>query len=306
MSKKSKSKNSVIKRAKKFQRQGKYKRVLEVCDDFLDGEIEENVLRIKIDVLMEQYHNEKFEEKLNEYKMSLSGCLSENEREELLKIYNLIDNYLDLHKDNLVDKSIVKKCLSGGLLNDNIEIILTLNEIIRERRENNLNKVEEVPEDLREYVEKIKKGAYQFLELIMVNPKETIKNSKFNMKKILEKIRSIIPPEEFIKEYNNNSSGDSEKSDMEGNESEKDVYGVNGESENTLKMRDETEPIKKELELKYKDIDELKEEINELNRNNRFKKALKLQKKLVKIGESENIITSEIKEGSPQKTLYDF
>ena len=52
MSKKSKSKNSIVKKAKKFQRQGKFEKAIKLCDDYLDNEkLEESIIQIKVDNL---------------------------------------------------------------------------------------------------------------------------------------------------------------------------------------------------------------------------------------------------------------
>ena len=50
MSKKSKSKNAIVKKAKKFQRQGKFEKAIKLCDDYLDNEkLEESIIQIKVD-----------------------------------------------------------------------------------------------------------------------------------------------------------------------------------------------------------------------------------------------------------------
>ena len=87
MSKQAKSKNAVIKKAKKLERQGKYIKALKVCDSYLDNEkAEETIIQLKIDILINLYNNDAFINKINEYKVKLTDFIEKSEEIELLKL----------------------------------------------------------------------------------------------------------------------------------------------------------------------------------------------------------------------------
>ena len=87
MVKKIKSKNAIIKKAKKLERQGKYKKALKVCDDFLDDELDLNILEIKMDLINNMYFSEEFLEKINSYQNTLTNFLSASERPVYLLVF---------------------------------------------------------------------------------------------------------------------------------------------------------------------------------------------------------------------------
>ena len=97
MSKSTKSINATLKKVKKLERQGKYQKALKLCDEYLDSTFaEENLILLKIDLLVEYYNNDYFIGLINEYKIKLTHFLEEGQEIELLKIYNTLDNYLEL------------------------------------------------------------------------------------------------------------------------------------------------------------------------------------------------------------------
>ena len=199
MSKSAKSKNATLKKVKKLERQGKYLKALKVCDEYLDNAIaEENLILLKIDILVEYYNNDEFIGLINEYKIKLTHFLEDFEEIELLKIYNTLDNYLELKTQNLASEGIVKSYLAGGLLIDNLETILVLNEMVKDNYENIKNDAEfiesKVPHELESFVENVSKTSYQYLELILENPKEQISNSNFDLEKIRAKLRKFLEP----------------------------------------------------------------------------------------------------------------
>ena len=161
MSKSAKSINATLKKVKKLERQGKYQKALKLCDEYLDNTVAENLILLKIDLLVEYYNNDDFIGLINEYKIKLTHFLEEGQEIELLKIYNTLDNYLELKTQNLANEGIVKSYLAGGLLIDNLETILVLNEMVKDNYESIKNDDEfienKVPQELKNFVENVSK-----------------------------------------------------------------------------------------------------------------------------------------------------
>ena len=330
MSKSAKSKNATLKKVKKLERQGKYLKALRVCDEYLDSAIaEESLILLKIDILVEYYNNDEFIGLINEYKLKLTRFLEENQEIELLKIYNTLDNYLELKTQNLASEGIVKSYLAGGLLIDNLETILVLNEMVKDNYESIKNDAEyienKVPHELENFVENVMKTSYQYLELILDNPKEQIGNSNFNLDAIRgklrqflepkkEEVKAIETPEEESEETLRDMSELEEKSEETlGNMSEleeKSVVTLDDISkleeevvEDTLKIEDNTE-IAREYSIED-EIQGLKDIVSYLNDKNQFKKALIYQRRLVKLAREKNIKVHE-ETDLKQRTLSDF
>ena len=324
MSKQAKSKNSTIKKAKKLERQGKYIKALKVCDDYLDNErTEEILIQLKIDILVNLYNNDNFINEINENKTKITDFIEKSEEEELLKLYNTLDNYLELNSHNMADERKVGTYLAGGLLVDNLETILVLNEMAKD------NKNESKPQypaddDLKDFVENVKKTSYQYLDLILPNALELMAKSNFNFEGIISKIRQFLEPkktddnaptiEKDLEKPAGNIPNTIEK-DIEKpgrnipNTIEKDLkepaedIANTMEETNSLKLEDNTE-----LSTDYSIEDEikgLKEIITYLNDKNEFKKALIYQRRLVKLAREENI-KAEHEPDSKQKTLSDY
>ena len=330
MSKSAKSKNATLKKVKKLERQGKYLKALRVCDEYLDSAIaEESLILLKIDILVEYYNNDEFIGLINEYKLKLTRFLEENQEIELLKIYNTLDNYLELKTQNLASEGIVKSYLAGGLLIDNLETILVLNEMVKDNYESIKNDAEyienKVPHELENFVENVMKTSYQYLELILDNPKEQIGNSNFNLDAIRgklrqflepkkEEVKAIETPEEESEETLRDMSELEEKSEETlGNMSELEEKSVvtlddiskleEGVVEDTLKIEDNTE-IAREYSIED-EIQGLKDIVSYLNDKNQFKKALIYQRRLVKLAREKNIKVHE-ETDLKQRTLSDF
>lgn len=326
MSKSAKSKNATLKKVKKLERQGKYLKALKVCDEYLDNAIaEESLILLKIDILVEYYNNDEFIGLINEYKIKLTHFLEDFEEIELLKIYNTLDNYLELKTQNLASEGIVKSYLAGGLLIDNLETILVLNEMVKDNYESIKNDAEfiesKVPHELESFVENVSKTSYQYLELILENPKEQIANSNFDLEKIRAKLRKFLEPKkddegeevvEVVEETTEATEAPTEtKSSLEkmSELGEKSVVTlteiINPEEEemDALETKDNTE-----ISRKYtveEEIQGLKEIISYLNDKNQFKKALIYQRRLVKLAREENIKAHEDID-LKQRTLSDF
>lgn len=320
MSKKAKSKNSIIKKAKKLERQGKYLKALKVCDSYLDIErAEETLILLKIDILVNLYNNDDFINKINTNKVKITDFIEKSEEEELLKLYNTLDNYLELNSQNMNDDSKVGSYLAGGLLVDNLETILVLNEMAKDNKKGNKEPIK-ADLELKEFIENVKKTCYQYLDLILPNYTELINSSNFNFEKIIEKIRHFIDPNESVteekveKEEKTSEIGTAAQEEMNSadeetpktsytDEKETDTSKEDSSEENTLKLEDTTE-----LSPDYSVEDEikgLKEIITYLNDKNEFKKALIYQRRLVKLAREENIKAEE-EHDSKQKTLNDY
>lgn len=320
MSKKAKSKNSIIKKAKKLERQGKYLKALKVCDSYLDIErAEESLILLKIDILVNLYNNDDFINKINTNKVKITDFIEKSEEEELLKLYNTLDNYLELNSQNMNDDSKVGSYLAGGLLVDNLETILVLNEMAKDNKKGNKEPLK-VDLELKDFIENVKKTCYQYLGLILPNYAELINSSNFNFEKIIEKIRHFIDPNESVTEEKvekeektseidtaaqeeMNSADEETPKTSYTDEKETDTSKEDSSEENTLKLEDTTE-----LSPDYSVEDEikgLKEIITYLNDKNEFKKALIYQRRLVKLAREENIKAEE-EHDSKQKTLNDY
>ena len=320
MSKKAKSKNSIIKKAKKLERQGKYLKALKVCDSYLDIErVEESLILLKIDILVNLYNNDDFINKINTNKVKITDFIEKSEEEELLKLYNTLDNYLELNSQNMNDDSKVGSYLAGGLLVDNLETILVLNEMAKDNKKENKEPLK-VDLELKDFIENVKKTCYQYLGLILPNYAELINSSNFNFEKIIEKIRHFIDPNESVTEEKvekeektseidtaaqeeMNSADEETPKTSYTDEKEIDTSKEDSSEENTLKLEDTTE-LSPDYSVKD-EIKGLKEIITYLNDKNEFKKALIYQRRLVKLAREENIKAEE-EHDSKQKTLNDY
>ena len=331
MSKSAKSKNTTLKKVKKLERQGKYQKALKLCDEYLDSTFaEENLILLKIDLLVENYNNDEFIGLINEYKIKLTNFLDEGQEIELLKIYNTLDNYLELKTQNLANDGIVRSYLAGGLLIDNLETILVLNEMVKDNYESIKNDDEfienKVPQELKNFVENVSKTSYQYLELILENPKEQIASSNFNLDAIRDKLRKFLEPKkedskpiESVKENLDDPLVEIEEDEdaledvIEDEMSEFEeksvvtlgeiINPIENEDEDILESEDKTEFAKKySIE---EEIQGLKDIISYLNDKNQFKKALIYQRRLVKLAREENIKPHR-ETDLKQRTLSDF
>ena len=324
MSKSAKSINATLKKVKKLERQGKYQKALKLCDEYLDNAVAENLILLKIDLLVEYYNNDDFIGLINEYKIKLTHFLEEGQEIELLKIYNTLDNYLELKTQNLANEGIVKSYLAGGLLIDNLETILVLNEMVKDNYESIKNDDEfienKVPQELKNFVENVSKTSYQYLELILENPKEQIASSNFNLDAIRSKLRQFLEPkkedakldstEDEIDESSPEIGKEEEISDEISELEEKSVVTlgeiinpIGNDDEDILETEDKTE-FAKEYSIE-EEILGLKEIISYLNDKNQFKKALIYQRRLVKLAREENIKPHR-EADLKQRTLSDF
>ena len=294
MSKSTKSINATLKKVKKLERQGKYQKALKLCDEYLDNAIAETLILLKIDLLVEYYNNDYFIGLINEYKIKLTHFLEEG---------------LELKTQNLANEGIVKSYLAGGLLIDNLETILVLNEMVKDNYESIKNDEEfienKVPQELKNFVENVSKTSYQYLELILENPKEQIASSNFNLDAIKSKLRQFLEPK---KEDAKLDSSEDKIDDLlpEIGKDEEDTACEKADEISELEEKSVVTltEFAKEYSIE-EEIQGLKEIISYLNDKNQFKKALVYQRRLVKLAREENI-KPQREADLKQRTLSDF
>ena len=199
------------------------------------------------------------------------------------------------------------------MVKDNYESIKNDDEFIENK----------VPQELKNFVENVSKTSYQYLELILENPKEQIASSNFNLDAIRDKLRQFLEPkkedskpieaseEELDETFTELEDGEEEASEDEMSELEEKSVVTLGEIINPiendegdiLETEDKTE-FAKEYSIE-EEIQGLKEIISYLNDKNQFKKALIYQRRLVKLAREENIKPHR-ETDLKQRTLSDF
>ena len=210
---------------------------------------------------------------------------------------------------------------------DNLETILVLNEMVKDNYESIKNDDEfienKVPQELKNFVENVSKTTYQYLELILENPKEQIASSNFNLDAIREKLRKFLEPKkedskpiESTEENLDDSMVEIEEEEDEVVEDEMSEFEeksvvtlgeiinpIENDDEDILESEDRTE-FAKEYSIE-EEIQGLKDIISYLNDKNQFKKALIYQRRLVKLAREENIKPHR-ETDLKQRTLSDF
>ena len=149
-----------------------------------------------------------------------------------------------------------------------------------------------VPQELKNFVENVSKTTYQYLELILENPKEQIASSNFNLDAIREKLRKFLEPKKEdskpIESTEENLDDSMVEIEEEGDEVVEDemsefeeksvvtlgeiINPIENDDEDILESEDRTE-FAKEYSIE-EEIQGLKDIISYLNDKNQFKKAL--------------------------------
>ena len=337
MSKKSKSKNSIVKKAKKFQRQGKFEKAIKLCDDYLDNEkLEESIIQIKVDNLSDLFYQKNLSEKFTRYTNELDYFLDAEEEKEFLKIYSIFEQLYNESEDYLRNAKALNAYLISGILIDPVESIIVMNGIIK--------------------IDSIRKVAYQYLGLYFDNPEEYVASLNIDTAAVFEKVMKTVPleKEEAVEntietaEMEDNEEAEipePEENTIKTSQLEENIKETEEEAETDFKMIDsdqlsnedkeriesEIETLKKQVaeanaqnkfNKAYKlqerlikasksinptgvEIRELKEEIKEANESGNYRKGLKLQKKLLKLSKNQDIINPDVLEKSEQTTLFD-
>ena len=331
MSKKSKSKNSIVKKAKKFQRQGKFEKAIKLCDDYLDNEkLEESIIQIKVDNLSDLFYQKNLSEKFTRYTNELDYFLDAEEEKEFLKIYSIFEQLYKESEDFLRNAKALNAYLISGILIDPVESIIVMNGIIKKKGN---EEKKDIPADLKEHIDSIRKVAYQYLGLYFDNPEEYVASLNIDTAAVFEKVMKTVPleKEEAVEntietaELENNEEAEipePEENTIKTSQLEENIKETEEEAEipepeeNTIKTSQLEENIKEteeEAETDFKmidsdqlsnenkeriesEIESLKKQVAEANAQNKFNKAYKLQERLIKASKSINPTGVEIRE----------
>lgn len=305
MVKKIKSKNAIIKKAKKLERQGKYKKALKVCDDFLDDELDLNILEIKMDLINNMYFSEEFLEKINSYQNTLTNFLSQDEEENLLKLYSATKNKMDFYTQSADNSYLI-----GGLLLDNLESLLILNVLTKEQNNKTPKNLSEIPKDLQIFKKDIELTAKQYLSLNGANIKDIVSRENGNINKAKSEINELT---KFIANKNELYLSVEDKNLEESKINEKTVKKILNKIEQNINEENYNQAldfVNEALITDSKNITILEYKVRILNHMQRFEEALSSQKTLVKIAKNLEMNISKEKdtpsEEKNQKTLFEF
>lgn len=305
MVKKIKSKNAIIKKAKKLERQGKYKKALKVCDDFLDEGLDLNILEIKMDLINNMYFSEEFLEKINNYQNTLTNFLSQDEEENLLKLYSATKNKMDFYTQSADNSYLI-----GGLLLDNLESLLILNVLTKEQNNKTPNNLSEIPEDLKIFKKDIELTAKQYLSLNGANIKDILDKENANINKAKSEINELT---KFIANKNEEHLSVEDKNLEESKINEKTVKKILNKIEQNINEENYNQAldfVNEALITDSKNINILEYKVRILNHMQRFEEALSSQKTLVKIAKNLEMNISKEEDSSSneknQKTLFEF
>ena len=305
MSKKSKSKNSIVKKAKKFQRQGKFEKAIKLCDDYLDNEkLEESIIQIKVDNLSDLFYQKNLSEKFTRYTNELDYFLDAEEEKEFLKIYSIFEQLYKECEDFLRNAKALNAYLISGILIDPVESIIVMNGIIKEKGN---EEKKDIPADLKEHIDSIRKVAYQYLGLYFDNPKEYVTGLNIDTDAVFEKVMKTVPleKEEEVEnaietaELENNEEAEipePEENTIKTSQLEENIKETEEEAETDFKMIDSDQLSNEDKERIESEIESLKKQVAEANAQNKFNKAYKLQERLIKASKSINPTGVEIRE----------
>ena len=305
MSKKSKSKNSIVKKAKKFQRQGKFEKAIKLCDDYLDNEkLEESIIQIKVDNLSDLFYQKNLSEKFTRYTNELDYFLDAEEEKEFLKIYSIFEQLYNESEDYLRNAKALNAYLISGILIDPVESIIVMNGIIKKKGN---EEKKDIPADLKEHIDSIRKVAYQYLGLYFDNPEEYVTGLNIDTAAVFEKVMKTVPLEkeeaventiETAKLENNEEAEipEQEENTIKTSQLEENIKETEEEAETDFKMIDSDQLSNEDKERIESEIESLKKQVAEANAQNKFNKAYKLQERLIKASKSINPTGVEIRE----------
>ena len=284
MSKKSKSKNSIVKKAKKFQRQGKFEKAIKLCDDYLDNEkLEESIIQIKVDNLSDLFYQKNLSEKFTRYTNELDYFLDAEEEKEFLKIYSIFEQLYTESEDFLRNAKALNAYLISGILIDPVESIIVMNGIIKKKGN---EEKKDIPADLKEHIDSIRKVAYQYLGLYFDNPEEYVASLNIDTAAVFEKVMKTVPLEKE----------EAVENTIKTSQLEENIKETEEEAETDFKMIDSDQLSNEDKERIESEIETLKKQVAEANAQNKFNKAYKLQERLIKASKSINPTGVEIRE----------
>ena len=303
MSKKSKSKNSIVKKAKKFQRQGKFEKAIKLCDDYLDNEkLEESIIQIKVDNLSDLFYQKNLSEKFTRYTNELDYFLDAEEEKEFLKIYSIFEQLYNESEDFLRNAKALNAYLISGILIDPVESIIVMNGIIKKKGN---EEKKDIPADLKEHIDSIRKVAYQYLGLYFDNPQEYVASLHIDTEAVFEKVMKTVPLEneedmeskDFVETAESEEILETEEvQDTEETTEPEEVIEISENIESDFNMIDSDQLSKEDRERIESEIESLKMQVAEANAQNKFNKAYKLQERLIKASKSINPTGVEIRE----------
>ena len=296
-----KSKNSIIKKAKKLERQGKYKKALKVCDDYLAEDLDLNILEIKMDLINNTYFSDEFLEKITNYQNTLTSFLSKNEEEKLLKLYSATKNKMDFYTQSYDNSYLI-----GGLILDNLESILILNILTENKSNENNTNNSSIPADLTIFKKDIEKTAKQYLSLDGANLEKLLDKETANINKTKHEIKELT---RFI---SNKADSDIEEKNSEKTEitetTIKKLLNKINQNINEENYEEALEFVNEALITDNENIKILELKVRILNHMQRFEEALATQKLLVKIAKNlkNNITNKSPKKDNKQTDLFSF
>ena len=305
MSKKSKSKNAIVKKAKKFQRQGKFEKAIKLCDDYLDNEkLEESIIQIKVDNLSDLFYQKNLSEKFTRYTNELDYFLDAEEEKEFLKIYSIFEQLYNESEDYLRNAKALNAYLISGILIDPVESIIVMNGIIKKKGN---EEKKDIPADLKEHIDSMRKVAYQYLGLYFDNPEGYVASLNIDTAAVFEKVMKTVPLEkeeaventiETAKLENNEEAEipEQEENTIKTSQLEENIKETEEEAETDFKMIDSDQLSNEDKERIESEIESLKKQVAEANAQNKFNKAYKLQERLIKASKSINPTGVEIRE----------
>ncbi len=324
MSKKSKSKNSIIKKAKKFQRQGKFEKAIKLCDDYLDNEkLEESIIQIKVDNLSDLFYQKNLSEKFTRYTNELDYFLDAEEEKEFLKIYSIFEQLYNESEDYLRNAKALNAYLISGILIDPVESIIVMNGIIKKKGN---EEKKDIPADLKEHIDSIRKVAYQYLGLYFDNPEEYVTGLNIDTDAVFEKVMKTVPLEneedmeskdlveteseeiletEEVQDTEETTEPEAPQEEIPETEAPheaeettepEEVIEISENIESDFNMIDSDQLSKEDRERIESEIESLKMQVAEANAQNKFNKAYKLQERLIKASKSINPNGVEIRE----------
>ena len=325
MSKKSKSKNSIVKKAKKFQRQGKFEKAIKLCDDYLDNEkLEESIIQIKVDNLSDLFYQKNLSEKFTRYTNELDYFLDAEEEKEFLKIYSIFEQLYNESEDYLRNAKALNAYLISGILIDPVESIIVMNGIIKKKGN---EEKKDIPADLKEHIDSIRKVAYQYLGLYFDNPEEYVTGLNIDTEAVFEKVMKTVPLEneedmeskDFVETAESEEILETEEvqdteettepeapqeeipeteapQEAEETTEPEEVIEISENIESDFNMIDSDQLSKEDRERIESEIESLKMQVAEANAQNKFNKAYKFQERLIKASKSINPNGVEIRE----------
>ena len=185
-----------------------------------------------------------------------------------------------------------------------MESIIVMNGIIKKKGN---EEKKDIPADLKEHIDSMRKVAYQYLGLYFDNPEGYVASLNIDTAAVFEKVMKTIPleKEEAVEntietaELENNEEAEipeQEENTIETSQLEENIKETEEEAETDFKMIDSDQLSNEDKERIESEIETLKKQVAEANAQSKFNKAYKLQERLIKASKSINPTGVEIRE----------